>query len=93
MSGLKSEYAENTNPELVLIGATQTPSDVTNFTAKYGAGVDQFWIDTQNVYRKLIEPGGYPYPIEVVIDRQGTIVYLATDYYPGEAMKAALDAL
>ena len=53
----------------------------------------EYWLDQNNNYVKLIQPGGFPFPIEVVIDRAGKIVYIANNATPGAALKAAFDAL
>lgn len=49
------------------------------------------WIDNNNNYRELIEPGGRSFPIDVVIDKEGIIRYLENAYYPGEAIEVVKD--
>jgi hypothetical protein len=81
-------------PDLVLVAATaEGAGSVESFKASYGITDLEFWLDGDKNYRSLIPPGGLPYPIEVVIDRSGTVVYTANDYYPGEAIAAAQKAL
>ena len=50
------------------------------------------WIDNNNNYRELIEPGGRQFPIDIVIDQEGVVRYLENAYYPG-AMAAEADKL
>ena len=51
------------------------------------------WIDNNFNYEKMVEPGGRSFPLEVVIDKEGIVVYLANNYIPGEAIKAVMKAL
>jgi len=67
--------------------------DIQQFKANYGIEDLEYWMDLSNNYSKLILPGGFPFPIEVVIDRTGKIVYTANNYSAGAALKAASDAL
>lgn len=70
----------------------EKPEAIDQFKANYGVSFDM-WIDNNSNYQKLIEPGGRQFPLEVVIDRKGKVVYLENAYYPGEAIKAVKDAL
>ncbi len=65
---------------------------IDQFKANNGLNLEM-WIDNNSNYQKLIPPGGRQFPLEVVIDRKGNVVYLENAYYPGEAIKAVLDAL
>ncbi|HIA00466.1 MAG TPA: hypothetical protein EYN06_02905 [Myxococcales bacterium] len=70
----------------------ESPEQIEIFKQNYGITFDQ-WIDNNFNYEKLIEPGGRSFPLEVVIDRDGFVVYLANNYIPGEAIKAVKKAL
>ncbi len=86
---------EINNPDAVFIGVAipgESPEDLEQFRASYGITFD-FWTDNNNNYRKLIEPGGRQFPIDCVIDKEGIVVYLENDYYPGEAVAAMKKAL
>ena len=71
----------------------ESSNSIEGFRANYGLADVDFWIDNNNNYRELIEPGGRQFPINVVIDKQGKVVYLANNYVPGEAIDAAKKAL
>jgi len=70
----------------------ESPEQIEVFKQNYGITFDQ-WIDNNYNYEKLIEPGGRSFPLEVVIDRDGFVTYLANNYIPGEALKAVEKAL
>ncbi|MFT7623544.1 MAG: hypothetical protein ACI9WU_002727 [Myxococcota bacterium] len=53
----------------------------------------EFWIDNNKNYLQIIQPGGSSFPIDIVVDREGKIRYLANAYYPGEAIGEAKNAL
>ena len=73
--------------------AAGSGNDIVQFKANYGIEELEYWMDLSSNYSKLIQPGGFPFPIEVVIDRTGKIVYIANTYTAGAALKAAEDAL
>ena len=94
MSGLYNEYKKDPNPSINIVAATAGgAADIQQFKANYGIEDLEFWMDLNTNYEKLIPAGGFPFPIEVVIDRAGKIVYLANDYAAGAALDAAPDAL
>ena len=70
----------------------ENPAQIENFKQNYGIEFD-VWIDQNFNYEKMIEPGGRSFPLEVVIDRDGFVVYLANYYIPGEAEAAVEKAL
>jgi len=80
----------------VLIGVASgadTESQIATFKSHYGLDNVVLWIDVNKVYRDIVEPGGRSYPIEVVIDRKGIVLYIETDYLPGQAAAAAEAAI
>ena len=94
MSGLYNEYKKDPNPSINIVAVTAGGAgDIKQFIANYGIEDLEYWMDLDNNYEKLIPVGGFPFPIEVVINRAGKIVYLANDYAPGAALDAAKDAL
>ena len=94
MSDLYNEYKQAPNTEIKIIAvAAGSGNDIEQFKANYGIEDLEYWMDLTSNYNKLIQPGGFPFPIEVVIDRTGKIVYLANNYSAGAALKAANDAL
>ena len=95
MSDLERAKNDISDPNFVVIGVAipgESPQAIEQFKANYGISFD-IWIDTNNNYRELVGPGGRQFPIDVVIDKSGNVRYLENDYYPGEAVKAAKDAL
>jgi hypothetical protein len=77
------------NPNVVFIAVAipgESKEQIEQFRANYGISFDT-WIDNNNNYQQLIEPGGRQFPLEVVIDKEGIIRYLENNYYPGEAVK------
>jgi peroxiredoxin len=70
----------------------ESPNQIEIFKETYGITFDQ-WIDNNFNYEKLIEPGGRSFPLEVVIDKDGFVTYLANNYIPGAAIKAVQEAL
>jgi len=94
LSDLYNEYKKDPNPSINIVAVTAGgAADIKQFKANYGIEDLEFWMDLDNNYDKLIPAGGFPFPIEIVIDRAGKIVYLANDYTPGAALEAARDAL
>ena len=94
MSDLQTYLESKNDPNLVVIGIGipgETPNTIESFRQSYGITVP-IWIDNNNNYRELIEPGGRQFPIDIVIDQEGVVRYLENAYYPG-AMAAEADKL
>ena len=96
MADLHSDTQSLSSDDFVLIGVasgSDTQSQIATFQSHYGLDDVILWVDSNKVYRDLVGPGERSYPIEVVIDREGIVRYLETDYYPGQAAAAAEAAL
>ena len=70
----------------------ESPAQIEQFRKNYGIEFP-IWIDNQFNYEKFIEPGGRSFPLQVVVDADGFVTYIANYYSPGEAEKAVDDAL
>ncbi len=73
----------------------ESTDSIENFKNANGLDGIEFWIDNDHNYKELIQPGGRSFPIDLVVGKesQPKIWYLENAYYPGEAVKAAEDAL
>jgi len=83
------------DPALAFVGValpTESDPEIDLFKKQNGITFD-IWKDVNHNYAKILPPGGRSFPIDIVIDKKGIIVYLENDYYPGGALKAAKDAL
>ena len=97
MSDLQKAYDSELKGKDVVIIAVAIPgeskADIDQFKTNYGVTFD-VWQDNDDNYKDPIpKEGGRQFPLEVVIDREYTVVYLENDYYPGEAVKAIKKAL
>ncbi len=94
MSGLYQDYQANPNPSIHIVAVSASgASDIQQFQTNYGIHDLEFWVDLDSNYMQLIPPGGFAFPIEVVIDRTGKVVYLTNHYTKGAALEAAYEAL
>ncbi len=73
--------------------STDDIAGVQRFTDRLGVTFSAGLEETGH-YRRFAEnfPGANPFPIDVIVDRDGTIVYVAREYDP-EAMEEVIERL
>jgi hypothetical protein len=82
---------EINDPNLVVLGVAvpgESDQKISLFKQDNGLTFD-IWKDVAGHYTKFVSAGGRSFPIEIVVDQEGIVRYLSTDYIPGAAIKEA----
>ena len=96
MADLHTETEAIESKDFTLIGVASgadTESQIATFQEHYDITDVEIWIDSQKHYLDIIQPGQPSYPIEIVLDREGIIRYLAAAYHPGQAVAVVKELL
>jgi hypothetical protein len=96
---LETRFAQEYGDELALVAIDSDPDDYTQIEqvkafcddigVSYPVGVEE--TETYELFSQSFE-GANPYPIDVIVDKQGIIRYVAREYDPAR-MKEVVDEL
>ena len=93
---MADHYADEEDVKIWLVDAGDSFDDAFEFVGETSTSLPVLLDSDETIYKSYKrEEGGEsyaPFPLQVIIDRDGTIVYLSNQY-DAEAVRAAIDAL
>ena len=93
---MADHYADEEDVEIWLVDAGDSFDDAFEFVGESSTSLPVLLDSDETVYKSYTRREGgesyAPFPLQVIIDRDGTIAYLSNQY-DAEAVRAAIDAL